>query len=105
VSVQELLQDKIEELKAEGKRLFEVQFEDGKTCVLAYPTRKQFKLIMSKGKNGPVIMVDALVKNCYVGGEVTQAEFFDEINTDYMAQLSASIDEILNFQKVAIKKL
>lgn len=82
----------------------EVPFDDGENAFFKQPNRKELKLIMSKGKGGPIAMTDAFVKNCHIGGSVSKAMFLDENNTEYISQLAASIDDLLSMKKAEIKK-
>lgn len=96
----------IAEWRKEGKRPVSVEFDDGKTAILNQPTRKQLKLIFSKaGQGGPIGMTEAYVRTCYLGGSLTQEELMDETVSDYIAQLAATVDELLNTKKAIVKKL
>jgi hypothetical protein len=97
---------KIEEWKKAGHVVLEVPFEDGEVCYFKQPSRKQLKLIFSKGpKGGPVGMTDAFVANCYLGGDVKLETLQGDEGVTYLSQLAASIDDLLGTKKVEVKKL
>lgn len=97
---------KIEEWKKKGFEVNLVPFEDGQEAYFKTPNRRELKLIFSKATNGGAIaMTESYVKNCYLGGTVKKEGILDDNNTSYLAQLSASIDDLLGTKKVQIKKL
>lgn len=98
------IQKKIEAWKKEGHKVLELPFEDGNSAFFSMPTRKQLKLIMSKGKAGVVVMTDTFIKNCYLGGDVTKEQLLDENDTEYAATISANIDQLLGTKQVDVKK-
>lgn len=96
----------IEDWKKAGNQVMEVPFEDGNTVYFKKPTRKELKLIFSKGpKGGPIGMTDAFVANCYLGGQVTLDMLQSDDGIDYVAAMAASIDDLLGTKKVEVKKL
>jgi len=95
----------IVEWKKAGHKVLEVPFEDDKTCFFRTPNRKELKLIFAKGpKGGPIAMTDAFVKNCLLGGDLSADQICSDEGTEYLAQLAASIDDLLGTKKVEIKK-
>lgn len=101
---EEQIAEFIADLKQQYGTFNEVPFDDGENAFFKQPNRKELKLIMSKGKGGPIAMTDAFVKNCHIGGSVSKAMFLHENNTEYISQLAASIDDLLSMKKAEIKK-
>jgi hypothetical protein len=94
----------IQEWKKQGHTVLEVPFDDGKTAFFKTPNRQELKLIFSKApKGGPVAMTDTFVKNCLLGGHLSKDEICGS-DTKYIAQLAASIDDLLGTKQVEIKK-
>lgn len=101
------LENQIKEWKALGHEVVGVTFDDGKACYFKTPNRKELKLILSKGGQGggPVTMTDTYIKNCYLGGDVSADCLASDAGTAYLAQIAASIDDLINTKRVEIKKL
>lgn len=92
--------------KKQGLNPVQVAFSDDNVAFFQTPTRKKLGLIFSKaGKGGPISMTEAYVKNCYLGGSVSLETVMDDNNTAYIAELAASIDDLLNTKKAEVKKL
>lgn len=96
----------IETWKKDGKRPQMVEFDDDRVAYFQSPTRKQMKLITSKiGNGGPVAMAESYIKVCYLGGDVTKEEILDENNTDYLNQMTATVDVLMKYKAATVKKL
>jgi hypothetical protein len=103
---QKTIDKQIAAWKAEGHTVLLVPFEDGQEVYFKQPNRRELKLIFSKGpKGGPVGMTDAFVVNCYLGGDVSLETLKSDQGTEYLAQLAASIDDLLGTKKAEVKKL
>ena len=101
-----ITKEQIKKWKEQYADVHLVEFEDGKKAYFGRPTRKQYKLIMSKARQlGPVGMTEALIKNCLLGGDVDEAMFLDDKNTKYLAEFGSVVDTVLGTTQAQVKKL
>jgi hypothetical protein len=99
------IQKQIDAWKKEGHTVLEMPFDDGTTAFFKRPTRKVLKLIMGKGRRGgPIELATLFIKNCYLGGDITQEVLLAEDNTEYFSQVYASIDDLLGTKMQEVKK-
>jgi hypothetical protein len=89
----------IKEWKKEHGQVFEIDI-DGRTIILAKPSRQVAGLAMAKSRTNPLAMVEVVVENCTLWGS-------DDILEDAGALISlqAHIDEIFQTATVSLKKL
>lgn len=97
---------KVEGWKKEHGVLSLVEFDDMSEVIFKTPSRKELKLIMSKGRNGGAVgMSESFVRNCYLGGDVTKEDILDDNNTTYLGQVVGSFDDLVGVKQKIVKKL
>lgn len=99
------IEEQVKAWKQEHGTVFLFPFEDGNNVYFRKPNRKELKLILSKAKEGPLSMAESFVKNCLLGGDLTEAQITDDKSTEYIAQVAATIDDLLGTKRQEIKKL
>lgn len=96
-------EDQIKAWKKEHGSVLLLEMDDGKKLYMRYPKRKEVGLAMANARNNPLAMVDVIVKNCLLGGDLNYEEI--RHNSGYLVGLSAQIDEIIGTVTAKIKKL
>ena len=99
------ISEQIEAWKKEGKKPIRVTLGDGSELYFSTPSRKQFRSIMAKARESGVAITESFVKNCLLGGDLTEHQIIDDNDSSYIAELGASIDDLLNTKKADVKKL
>lgn len=90
----EVTPDQIEQWKREHGKVF-VASADGKKAYYRKPTRKDLSYAMTL-KGQPLDMDDAILRNCFLGGE----PFHEDL--DYLLGLDELVDRMLTVKKVEV---
>lgn len=94
MSKNEITAEQVEQWKKEHGKLFEVK-ADGKTAFYRKPTRKDLSYALTL-KSQPLDMDEALLKNCFLGGE----PFHEDL--DYLLGMDGLVDKMLIVKKVEV---
>lgn len=92
--------EQIEAWRKQHGEVYEMNFEDGKSCYLSRPSRKIVGLILAKSAANPLAGAEVVLANCWLGGD-------DVIKEDagYMVGIAAKIDQIVGVKTAEIKNL
>lgn len=94
-------QEQIEEWKKDHVDVYQITVEeDGKTCYLRKPTRKELSFASSAGTQDPMKFNEMILKNCWLHGD-------EEIltNDSLFLAVSTQLDKVLEFKKAELVKL
>ncbi len=93
-------EEKIQEWKDKYGDIFKITTEDGYSCILRKPNRKELGYAGVAGQENPIKFNEIILNSCWLGGD-------EEIKTDDSQFLSVSqkLGEIIKVKSAELEKL
>lgn len=92
----------IENLKQKHGNLVQVDLE-GKQLLFSKPTRAVVSLSITKSQRDPLMGVEVLVDNCYVGGDLDKEAILGDVAV--LMSLLPAVNQIIGIKMVEVKNL